>query len=58
MVEGLKVGRLRPDGSLPGQPHGPVGEQSDELSSEAGQPEQKIFILVLLLTLLWIVLEA
>ena len=45
MVEGLKVGRLRPDGSLPGQPHGPVGEQSDELSSEAGQPEQKIFIL-------------
>ena len=45
MVEGLQVCRLRADGSLPGQPHGPVGEQSDELSSEAGQPEHKTIIL-------------
>ena len=45
MVQGLKVGRLRPDGSLPGQPQRPVREQSDELSSEAGQPVQKINIL-------------
>ena len=44
MVEGLQVGRLRPDGSLPGQPQPPVGEQSDELSSEAGQPAHIIFI--------------
>ena len=44
MVEGLQVGRLRADGILPGQPHGPVGEQSDKLSSEAGQPEHKTII--------------
>ena len=45
MVEGLHVCRLRADGSLPGQPHGTVGEQSDELSSKAGQPEHKTIIL-------------
>ena len=44
-VEGLKVGRLCTDGRLPGQWHGPVTEQSDELSSEAGQPVEKINIL-------------
>ena len=44
VVEGLQVGRLRADGILPGQPHGPVGEQSDKLSSEAGQPEHKTII--------------
>ena len=44
VVEGLQVGRLRPDGSLPGQPQRPVREQSDELSSEAWQPAHIIFI--------------
>ena len=44
MVEGLQVGRLRADGSLPGEPQRPMGEQSNELSSKAGQPAHKIFI--------------